>query len=158
MKLSDFVVPDAIIPRLKASTKEAAVREIIESLQAAGSIPAKEVNSVVQAIMRREELGSTGIGHGVALPHTRHSAVKRPVGTVAISEEGVEFDAIDGEPVYIIFLVVSPVDRPGDHLRALDRASRQLRNEMFRRFLRQAKSKEEILELIEEADEQEFPG
>ncbi len=158
MKLSDFVVPDAIIPRLKASTKEAAVREIVQSLQAAGSIPANEVNSVVQAIMRREELGSTGIGHGVALPHTRHGSVKRPIGTVAISEEGVDFDAIDGEPVYIIFLVVSPTDRPGDHLRALDRASRQLRKEMFRRFLRQAKTKEEILELIEEADEKDFPG
>jgi PTS system nitrogen regulatory IIA component len=158
MKLSDFVVPDAIIPDLKASTKEAAIREVVESLRLAGQIPDKEVESVIRAIMKREELGSTGIGYGVALPHTRHPSVTRPIGTVAISRQGVEFDSIDGEPVYIIFLVISPMDRPGDHLRALDRASRQLRNETFRRFLRQSQTKDQILELLEEADEKEFPA
>lgn len=155
MKLSDFVVPEAIIADLQASTKEAAIREIVEKLAEAGYIPQKEKEEVIKAVMKREELGSTGIGHGVALPHTRHASVKRPVGSIAVSHHGVEFDSIDGEPVYIIFLVVSPIDRPGDHLRALDRASRQLRDEMFRRFLRQAKTVQDIVELLEEADEQE---
>ncbi len=156
MKLSDFVAPEAIIADLHASTKEAAIREIVEKLAEAGYIPRKDEEKVVQAIMQRERLGSTGIGHGVALPHTRHASVKKPVAGIGISQEGVDFDAIDGEPVYIVFLVVSPIDRPGDHLRALDRASRQLRSEMFRRFLRQARTVQDILELLEEADAEEF--
>jgi PTS system fructose-specific IIA component/PTS system nitrogen regulatory IIA component len=156
MNLADFVVNDAIISDLKAASKEAAIREIVESLTRSGSIKAEEADSVVAAIMKREELGSTGIGNGVAVPHTKHPSVDRMVGTVAISRVGLDFQSIDREKVEIIFLLVSPPDRPGDHLRALENISRHLRGDTFCKFLRQAKSTEAIIEVLEEADENKF--
>ena len=106
--------------------------------------------------MKREELGSTGIGRGVAVPHTKHPSVERLVGTVAISSQGVDFASLDGEVVQLFFLLVSPPHRPGDHLRALENISRQLRDDTFCRFLKQAKSAEDIQQLLEEADNNQF--
>lgn len=156
MKLADFVVNDAIHCDLKATSKEGAIREIVESLTRAGSLRAEDAESVVAAIMKREELGSTGIGNGVAVPHTKHPSVDKMVGTVAISKTGLDFQSIDREKVDILFLLVSPPDRPGDHLRALENISRHLRVDTFCRFLRQAKTNEEIIEVLEEADENKF--
>jgi len=106
--------------------------------------------------MSREELGSTGIGRGVAVPHTKHGSVEELVGTVGVSRHGVDFESLDGEKVYVLFLLVSPLDRPGDHLRALENISRQLRDDRFCRFLKQAKTAEEIRQLLEEADANQF--
>lgn len=156
MKLADFVVNDAIISELKATTKEGAIREVIESLTRSGSLKPEEADSIVAAIMKREELGSTGIGNGVAVPHTKHPSVDRMVGTVAICRGGLDFQSIDREKVDVIFLLVSPPDRPGDHLRALENISRHLRVDTFCRFLRQAKSTEAIIEVLDEADENKF--
>ena len=127
-----------------------------QALLDAGKIAAGELDSIVRAIMKREELGSTGIGRGVAVPHTKHPSVNRLVGTVAVSHEGVDFDSLDGEKVQLFFLLISPPDRPGDHLRALENISRQLRNDTFCRFLKQAKSAEEIKQLLDEADNNQF--
>jgi mannitol/fructose-specific phosphotransferase system IIA component (Ntr-type) len=156
MKLADFLVREAIIPDLIATTKEEAIREVVESLANSGRIPKNEQQAIVAAIMKREELGSTGIGKGVAVPHTKHSGVHRMVGTVAISRNGIEFAAIDREPVDLIILLVSPPDRPGDHLRALESISRHLRVDAFCRFLRQANTRELIAEVLDEADENKF--
>src|SRR5262245_41259416 len=101
MKLLDFVVREAVLVDLQATSKEKAIREIVESLHQAGRLTAPDVDSVSHAIMNREELGSTGIGQGVAVPHTRHPKVDRLIGTVAISRKGVDFAALDGEPVDI---------------------------------------------------------
>ena len=92
----------------------------------AKKINEKDFESIVEAILKREELGSTGIGRGVAVPHTKHPSIDKLIGTVAISEQGVNFDSLDGEKVHLLFLLVSPPDRPGDHLRALENISRQL--------------------------------
>jgi nitrogen PTS system EIIA component len=148
MKLSDFVVREAILVDLQATGKEEAIREIVRSLHAAGSFAESELESVARAILSREELGSTGIGQGVAVPHTRHPTVNRLIGTVALSRRGVDFAALDGDPVDILFLLVSPPNQPGDHLRA-----RHLKDERFVNFLRQAKTKEMVIELLEEADQ-----
>lgn len=156
MKLADFVVREAIISDLKANSKEQVIREIIASLSNTGHLKEEEAESIVAAIMKREELGSTGIGNGVAVPHTKHPSVDRMIGTVAISRKGLDFASIDREPVDLLFLLVSPPDRPGDHLRALENISRHLRVETFCRFLRQSKSREEIIEILEEADENKF--
>ncbi len=152
MKLSDFVVREAILVDLKATVKEEAIREIVRSLQNAGQIAEVDVEGVIRAILGREELGSTGIGQGVAVPHTRHPTVHRLVGTVALSRNGVDFAALDGDPVNIFFLLVSPPNQPGDHLRALENISRHLKDERFVSFLRQAKTREAVVELLEEAD------
>lgn len=153
MKLSDFVVRDAILVDLQATGKEDAIREIVRSLVQAGSLADADAEGIIRAIMNREELGSTGIGQGVAVPHTRHQKVDRLVGTVALSRKGVDFAALDGEPVDILFLLVSPPNQPGDHLRALENISRHLKDERFVNFLRQAKTRADVEDLIDEADQ-----
>ena len=152
MKLSDFVIPGAIMPDLKVASKESAILAMVESLKACGSIQEEDVDSIVAAILKREELGSTGIGNGVAVPHTKHPSVDRLIASVALSQKGVNFASLDGEPVHILFLLVSPPDRPGDHLRGLENISRLLRNSNYCNFLRQSKTAEEIVELLQEAD------
>lgn len=156
MKFADFITPEAIQSDLKADGKEGVIREMVQALVEAGRIRAADYESIVKAILNREELGSTGIGRGVAVPHTKHPGVDRLVGSVAISREGVDFDALDGEKVNLFFLLISPQDRPGDHLRALENIARQLRDETFCRFLKQAKSAEDIRQLLEEADNNQF--
>jgi len=153
MKFSKFIEVNAIKAELTAEDKEGVIRELIDSLAEAGAIEEDEKNDIVEAVITREELGSTGIGLGVAVPHTKHSRLDRLVGTVGISRKGVDFNSLDGEKVMIFFLLVSPPDRPGDHLRALENTSRQLREDMFCRFLRQAKSVEDIKLLLDEADD-----
>jgi nitrogen PTS system EIIA component len=152
MKLLDFVVRDAIIVDLQASGKEAAIREMAGSLHRVGRLADDDMESVIRLILGREELGSTGIGQGVAVPHTRHPTLQRLVGTVALSKRGVDFAALDGEPVDIFFLLVSPHNQPGAHLRALENISRHLKDERFVTCLRQAKSRERVVEILEEAD------
>jgi fructose-specific phosphotransferase system IIA component len=156
MKFADFISPEAIRAELAATDKEGAIREMVQSLLDAGRVPADETESIIKAILKREELGSTGIGRGVAVPHTKHPSVQRLVGTVAVSNQGVEFDSLDGEAVQLVFLLISPPDCPGDHLRALENISRQLRNDTFCRFLKQAKNTEDIKQLLDEADNNQF--
>lgn len=155
MKLSDFVVREAILVDLQATGKEEAIREIVQSLHTAGRLAEADLESVARAILNREELGSTGIGQGVAVPHTRHPKADRLIGTVALSRKpkGVDFAALDGEPVDILFLLISPPNQPGDHLRALENISRHLKDERFVNFLRQAQTREQVEDLLDEADQ-----
>jgi mannitol/fructose-specific phosphotransferase system IIA component (Ntr-type) len=146
--MTSFVVREAIIPDLQATTKEAVIREMVTSLRLAGRLQPEDVEEVVKAILKRELLGSTGIGRGVAIPHAKHRGVEKLIGTVAISRAGVAFDALDGEPVFVFVLLVSPQDKPGDHLRALENVSRGLRDDNFVKSLRAATSREKIWELL----------
>jgi len=152
MKFSDFVCVPAIKAELSADNKPGVIRELVASLVAANAISANEQESIVKAIMKREELGSTGIGRGVAVPHTKHPSVDRLVGTVGVSTLGIDFNSLDGDKVHLFFLLISPPDRPGDHLRALENISRQLRDDTFCRFLKQAKAVKDIEVLLAEAD------
>lgn len=156
MKLSEFVVREAIIPDLAADTKEGAIREMVARLRATGHLSNGKEEGIVQAVLKREDQGTTGIGRGVAVPHTKHAGADKLVGAVALSSRGVEFASLDGDPVHIIFLLVSPTDRPGDHLRALETISRHLRSDSLCRFLRQSTTREQIEELLDEADQDQF--
>jgi PTS system fructose-specific IIA component/PTS system nitrogen regulatory IIA component len=156
MKFADFMSTEAIIPEIAADEKQGVIREMVEALQNAGRIDAENVESILAAIMKREELGSTGIGRGVAVPHTKHPSVGQLVGAVGVSRDGIDFNSLDGEKVQLVFLLVSPPDRPGDHLRALENISRQLRDDTFCRFLKQSKTAEDIVQLLEEADNNQF--
>ncbi len=158
MKFSDFVHVNAIKAELAAEDKENVIRELVASLVAAGAINVADRDGIVAAIMKREELGSTGIGRGVAVPHTKHASVDRLIGTVGVSNLGVDFNSLDGEKVHLFFLLISPPDRPGDHLRALENISRQLRNDTFCRFLKQSNSVKDIQQLLDEADHDHFGG
>jgi mannitol/fructose-specific phosphotransferase system IIA component (Ntr-type) len=156
MKFADFVSREAIRAELQAGEKESVIREMVTALLEANKIDQEQYESIVRAILKREELGSTGIGRGVAVPHTKHPSVDELVGAVAVSSRGVEFDALDGDKVYLLFLLISPPDRPGDHLRALENISRQLRNDDFCRFLKQSKNSDDVWQLLEEADQNKF--
>jgi nitrogen PTS system EIIA component len=151
MRMSDFVVREAIVPDLAGTTKEGVIREMVESLRAAGYFKSGDPEDIIKAILKREQLGSTGIGRGVAIPHTKHNSVERLVGTVAISKVGVAFDSVDGEPVHVLVLLVSPQDRPGDHLRALENVARSMRDDGLVKALRQATSSQAVWELLTEA-------
>ena len=156
MKLTDFVVAEAILPNLSVDTKEGAIRAMVASLKDNGRISGEEEEGIVAAVLKREELGSTGIGNGVAVPHTKYSSVDRLVATIALSKDGVDFASLDGEAVHILFLLVSPPDRPGDHLRGLESISRHLRNQNFCNFLTQATTSKQIVDLLNEADGDEL--
>ena len=152
MKFSDFVATTAIRSHVDAVTKEGVIREMARALVDAGKILAADEESIIKAILKREDLGSTGIGRGVAVPHTKHPGVTRLVGSVAVSRGGVDFESLDVDPVQLFFLLVSPPDRPGDHLRALESISRQLRDDAFCKLLKAAKEPLDIQHLLEEAD------
>jgi nitrogen PTS system EIIA component len=154
MRMTDFVVREAIVPELTATTKEGVIREMVGSLANTNHLKAAETEEIVRAVLKRELLGSTGIGRGVAIPHTKHNSVERLIGTVALSRPGVSFESLDGEPVHVFVLLISPQDRPGDHLRALENVSRSLRDDGFVRSLRQATTREAIWDLLGELDQQ----
>lgn len=148
MPLSQFVIRDAILPALTGTTREQVVREMVESLVRAGALPDSDRDDVVKAVLRREALGSTGIGRNIAIPHSRHAAVNHLVGSVGVSHAGVPFDSIDGEAVNIFVLLVSPQDRPADHLRALENVVKSMNVDSFVDALKAAKTKDEIWDII----------
>jgi PTS system fructose-specific IIA component/PTS system nitrogen regulatory IIA component len=156
MKFADFIQVGAIKADLAADDKEGVIRELVESLVSSGALQGEDLDGILKAIMKREELGSTGIGKGIAVPHTKHPSVSKLVGTVGVSADGVDFNSLDGEKVHLLFLLISPPDRPGDHLRALENISRQLRDDSFCRFLKQSRSGADIQQLLDEADNSQF--
>ena len=153
MKLMEFIVKDAIIPDLESTEKMSVIAEMVNALKEADGISGGEVNDILRALKKREELGSTGIGKGVAVPHTKHASIKNIIGLLARSAKGVEFDALDGEPVFLFFLLLSPSDSAGSHLAALERISNVIRDGDFRRFIKDATTKEGIIDILEEVDE-----
>ena len=153
MKLREFMVPDAIVPNLSAGDRDGAIRELVSSLATAGALAPDAVDEVVAALIKREQNGSTGFGKGVAVPHVKHAKVKKMAGTVGRSEGGIDFAALDHQPVYSIFLLLSPENQPQQHLQAMNIVFSNLQKDMFRRFLRQSSTSEDIVELLDEADQ-----
>ncbi len=153
MKLIDFVNVDAIIPELAAEDRNGVIRELVNALAGQGVIDADRADGVAQAVIYRENQGSTGFGKGVAVPHVKHEAVKTTVSTIGRSSHGVDFAALDRAPVYTIVLLLSPKDDPDAHLAAMEKIFRHLREDNFRRFLRQSDTREKIADLIIEVDE-----
>jgi nitrogen PTS system EIIA component len=152
MKLCDIVIQAAIVPAIKATKRDDAIRELTEALAASGVIKAAQVDEMVKAIIKREKKGSTGFGHGVAAPHAKIPEVGRVFAAVGISHAGLDFSALDRQPVHVVFLLLSPEDKPEEHIDAMECIFGVLTQDKFRRFLRQAKSAQEIWGLLEEAD------
>jgi nitrogen PTS system EIIA component len=153
MKLKDFIVTEAITPELAASDRDGVIRELVGALSNAGALPAEAVDEVVAALIKREQNGSTGFGKGVAVPHVKHAKVKKMAGTVGRSANGIDFAALDHQPVYSVFLLLSPDNQPQQHLHAMNIVFSNLQKDMFRRFLRQAATREAISDLLDEADQ-----
>jgi mannitol/fructose-specific phosphotransferase system IIA component (Ntr-type) len=154
MKLQDIVVENSILPNLVANDRDAAIAELVEGLIAGGAVSTAHRDEFVKAIIRRERKGSTGFGHGVAVPHVKHADIPKMVVAVGISREGIEFSALDGQPVFTLFLLLSPEEQQEEHLDAMRAIFDFLSRETFRRFLRQASTVEEVKTLLQEADDE----
>ena len=152
MKLMDFIVADAIVAELAAADRDGALRELVTSLATAGALPSDAVDDVVAALIKREQNGSTGFGKGVAVPHVKHPKVAKMAGTVGRSVNGIDFAALDNQPVYSVVLLLSPDSQPQQHLQAMNSIFSNLQKDMFRKFLRQSETREAIVDLLDEAD------
>jgi len=156
VRFAEFVCLEAIQAELLAVDKQAVIHELVQGLLNAGQLAKDDFTPIVDAILKREDLGSTGIGRGAAIPHTKHSGVERTIAAVGVSRTGVDFASLDGEFVYVFFLLLSPADGQDDHLGALQCIGRKLRGDAFCRFFKQATSVEEIRQLLDESDNDEL--
>ncbi len=150
MKIVEFLNEKAITANIKATNKEDVIREMVDVLARAEGFRNKE--ELVKVLINRENLGSTGIGQGVGIPHAKTNVVKKLVAAFGLAPQGVNFDALDGEPVYIFFLLVAPEDSAGPHLKGLARISRLLKDKYFRESLKALTDEKAILKLIREED------
>jgi len=150
MKVKDILVRDAAILDLSATGKDAVLRELAEALAAAE--PKVDADELLAVLREREALQSTGIGDGVAIPHGKLGGLDRLMASFARSREGVDFDAIDRKPTHLFFMLVVPEHSGGQHLKALARISRFLRDEAFRESLLSAETLEDVFRAIEEED------
>jgi mannitol/fructose-specific phosphotransferase system IIA component (Ntr-type) len=153
MKLADFVCFEATITKLQSNERNAVITELVDALCKAGSLNKKDRDKIIRAIIRRENEASTGMGKGVAVPHVKYATVNRLVAVVGLSDTGIDFRALDKQPVYSVILLVSPADDADSHLKAMECVFGHLLNEKFRNFLRQSDTPEKVEDLLREADE-----
>ncbi|MDD5166527.1 MAG: PTS sugar transporter subunit IIA [Candidatus Omnitrophica bacterium] len=153
MQIMDFLSKKAILPDIKATKKEDAIKELVDVLVEAGDIEKRHRNKLIDALMARESLGSTAIGQGIAIPHAKSDCVDKLVAAFGLSKKGVDFDSLDGEPAYIFFLLVAPQDSAGPHLKALARISRLLKDKYFRDSLKAASDDKTVIKIISQEDE-----
>lgn len=146
MNFADF----GICGFLVSNERDAVIREMV--LKLAKEIPPEEIENIIKAVLRREGLGTTAIGHGVAVPHAKCSHLEHTIGAVAISKEGVDFYSLDKEDCNVIILLLSPPENPGDHLRALEKISRKIKQKDFCESLSHAQNEDEIKQILIEAD------
>ncbi len=155
LKISDAVGEELIISELSARSKQEVLREFSDLLAETGKVEDKD--ELVRILAAREALGSTGIGDGVAIPHGKMKGINGIVLAFGRSRRGVEFDSLDGEPAHLFFLLIAPEDAPGEHLKALARISRLMKNGGFRDALMRAADKKEIKRIIAQ-EEDSRPG
>ncbi|MCC6285624.1 MAG: PTS sugar transporter subunit IIA [Phycisphaerales bacterium] len=154
MKLMDIIVREAIVPAMVPRERDAAVAVLVDAMVAAGSVPATDRDAIYKAVLQREQRGSTAWGRGIAVPHNRHKSLQRLSLAIGLSQHGIEFSALDRQPVFTVFLLLSPEDRHEEHLQAMETICSNLGKETFKRFMRQATTVDEVMTLLEEADNQ----
>ncbi|MBF0302218.1 MAG: PTS sugar transporter subunit IIA [Desulfamplus sp.] len=150
MKISDILDRNSIISNLNAKNKKGVLEEL------AGAITTRtgtETKDIVRVLLEREQLGSTGIGGGIAIPHGKLDGISSIVVGFGLSREGVEFDSLDNRPVHIFFLLITPANSTGIHLSVLAQISRLLKQSHFKDNLMKAESAEEIEQIINSVDE-----
>ena len=156
MSLLDILSVKSAIVGLKGESKDDIIEELVDSLEVGASITDRD--KVLQAVLEREKIMSTGIGDGIAIPHGKSDAVVELAAALGIHKRGVDFEALDGEPTFVFFLLVSPANISGPHIKALARISRMLKNDSFKKKLIEAGSAGQILEVIEEEEKNHPPA
>ena len=150
MKITTFLKREFIIKELQAATKEAVLAELAAVLMPAGSTD--DQDNMVRVLMDRERLGSTGIGDGIAIPHGKIGGLDDLRIAIGRSHQGVDFNALDGKPAHLFFLLMVPENSAGQHLKVLARISRLLKDNVLRKNLMEAKSAAELFNLLVEQD------
>ena len=145
MPLTDLVLPDAILPSLKATNKKQALQDISDRAAKVTGLPAREIFDI---LLQRERLGSTGVGHGVAIPHGKLPKCTRIAGVFARLERPIDFEALDGAPVDLIFTLIAPEDAGADHLKALARIARAMRDPAFVARLRATRDAKALYSML----------
>ncbi|MFZ2955626.1 MAG: PTS sugar transporter subunit IIA [Candidatus Ozemobacteraceae bacterium] len=146
MELTEFIAPQLIKLELQAVKKLDAIKELIDLLDHAGYVT--DAEAFLKSVLEREKVGSTGIGKGIAIPHSRTATVREVVVAIGRSPAGIDFDALDNKPVQLIFLIAAPVESGGLYLKALARLSRLLRYQEFRNELMDATSVDQVIKII----------
>jgi mannitol/fructose-specific phosphotransferase system IIA component (Ntr-type) len=150
MRLSELLNVDAVTLRLKSRAKREALVEMTELLEAGHGFHSQ--GEILDRVMRREAMMSTAIGNGVAIPHGKARSADRMAAAMGVSQEGVDFESEDGQPVYLIVLFVSPENATTQHVRVLANISRLLKEESVRKTLRESKSPEAFLAALQSAE------
>ena len=145
MPLTDFLVPEAVLPQLKASSKKQLLRELADH---AGAVFSLESRSIFEALLQRERLGSTGIGKGIAIPHGKFKDLPKLYGLFARLEKPIDFEALDHEHVDLVFLLLAPENAGADHLKALAKVARVLRDPGTVQALRQSRDADALYALL----------
>ena len=156
MKILDFLSRDSIKIGLESTNKKGVMGELIDQLIKARKIKKDSRDRVVKALIARERAGSTGIGQGIAIPHARSDKTKNVIIAFGNSAEGIDFNALDGELVYVFFLMLAPDESMGLHLKVLARISRLLKDKFFRQALKNSKTPEEVLKIIGDEEKLEW--
>lgn len=151
MKISQLIDKKSIIADLTSKDKKGVLEELAAAVSGIANTKADEI---VTVLLEREQLGSTGIGGGIGIPHGKLSSIDSIVVGFGLSREGVDFDSLDNKPVHIFFLLITPTNSTGSHLKVLAQISRLLKQRQFKESLVKAESTEEILQLIEAVDEE----
>jgi PTS system nitrogen regulatory IIA component len=149
MPLSNLIPPGGVAADLAATTRKQALNALAELAQRSLGVPARPV---LDAVIEREKLGSTGVGHGVAIPHARTELVNQVCGVFARLKQPVDFDAVDGRPADLVFLLLAPEDAGAEHLKALAQVSRLFRREDIRRSLRAAPDAQAMTVILSTAE------
>jgi len=152
MKLTEIIKPTSIIAHLSTTDRDEAIRELIEVLISSGAAPTAIKDELIEKVLERERKHSTGFGRGVAVPHVKHPGIEQMAVAIGISADGIDFNALDKQPVYMIFLLLSPQSKPEEHLQAMEVIFKNLSKETFRRALRQAGDADQIYKILDEAD------
>jgi len=152
LRLADVFCPELVVLGLQQRTKQAVIAELVQRLVNAGHVEAASESSLVQLIMAREEMGSTAVGNGIAMPHCRTSLTERFMGAVAIDANGVDFGALDGQPVHLVFLLLAPLDQRERLFDILGRISSLRQEKTIRTQFRGCRSKEDVTAILDEMD------
>ena len=148
--LSELLSTARVKVPLESMTKDSLLRELVEALALDDCV--NDPDEVLRAVQERESILSTGIGNGVAIPHGKSGAIGELALVAGVKREGIDFEALDGQPVQLFFLLVGPESAAGQHVKALSRISRLLRRDTFRMRLTEASTPEEFYAIIEEAE------
>jgi len=152
MKLADILDKETVIADLKARDKKGVLEELAAAV--ASRNPSVDRVALVDVLVERERLGSTGIGDGVAIPHGKLRGVKEPIVSFGKSKAGLDFDSMDGEPVYLFFVLIAPENSSGVHLQVLAKIARILKSSAFRRKLMETRTREGLYDAIIATDEE----